>query len=461
MIQKIIATSPRPERATHDWAQFERACGETGIPLAGKAQGAALARLFGRSLFLTQRLIHDPQLAGRWLHSPFQVRPKSRERFLEELEAALQPVEQDLSLVARVLRHYRYEETLRLTIKELSGTISFAELGEERSQLAAACVEAAFQVLSHKLCAEYGRPLDKPNGKLSQFCVLGMGKLGGADLNYSSDIDLIYLYSSDQGGFQESQSETELSHHQFFVRLGELLAKLLSEKTADGFGYRVDLDLRPEGQQGTLANSIDAMEDYYETFGDHWEQMALVKALPIAGERALGEDFCRRVRPFVYPGLHDLATLQHLKELKEKIEGSLQTKLRGTAKPDQPSYNVKLGAGGIREIEFLVGALQRLYGGKQRKLRVRNTLQALTALKVAQLIPAADCENLGMAYRFLRTLENRLQMLEDRQTHNLPKDPQELAALAADFGGVDHLQTDLLCHTGQVRRLWNQFLEMS
>lgn len=459
-IQEILKDSGRPDRAGYDWQAFEQAyAAQIGELPSGHPHLSGLARVFGRSLFLGQRLSQHPEWAQSLLDSAFVTQEKTAARFYEELESAVQPVQEDLSLVARVLRHYRYEETLRFTVRELAPEAEFQVLGRERSALAAACLQVATQVLMKKLVKEYGQPIDVSSGEASRFCVLGMGKLGGDDLNCSSDIDLIYLYSSDTGAFEQAPDENEVNHHQFFVRLGEMLAKLLSERTEDGFVYRVDLDLRPEGRKGTLANAIDAMEDYYESFGDNWERMALVKARPIAGDLVLGDRFCRRVRSFVYPGIADLETLRQLKDLKEKIERSVQNKLIGSANAEKADYNVKLGKGGIRDIEFIVGAFQRLYGGQNPELRVRSTLGALKRLATHKLIQEVDADDLSKAYRFLRCTENRLQMSEDRQVHTLPTSMEEIAALTHDFGGPDLFREQLLHHTERVHALWNQFLE--
>lgn len=469
-LKQILCDSCYPDRAEFEWAEFEKNYRSAfGKDLPDTEVVSHLATLFGRSFYLAGRLINAPDWAERLFESAFLKQSKPAERFLGELQARVEPVRGERALVEKDLREYRYEEALRLSVRDTAGLGSFEELGEERSALAAACVEVAYQVIDAELKREYGQAIDERTEQSTEFAVLGMGKLGGGDLNYSSDIDLIYLYSSDEGGFDANKRDEGLTHHQYFVRLGEMLAKLLSNRTADGFVYRVDLDLRPEGKQGTLANSLDAMETYYESFGSNWERMALTKARPVAGSLRLGDDLLRRVRPFVYPGISDFSTLDQIRDLKSRIEQSLQQRLIGGVDPNNPGYNVKLGRGGIRDIEFLVGAFQRLYGGRDPDLHDRNTLVTLQRLVAKGLISNEEGHSLDQAYRFLRTVENRLQMLEECQTHALPKGREELLAFARGFfteamgpaTALDRFQEQLLLHTENVQAQFQSFLKTS
>ncbi len=468
-IKKILRSSGYPDRAEFEWIEFEKAYQrEVRAELPNNEWLGHLAKLFGRSFYLTSYLIKHPDLAKRFFQTDFLTKPKSYDRFIEELSAIVEPISSDIAATERALRHYRYEETLRYTVRDIAGLGDFVELGYERSNLAAACIEVAYQVINEKLRSEYGLPVDEEDNQESRFSVLGMGKLGGGDLNYSSDIDLIYLYSSDKGGFDLEGAEHDLSHHQYFVRLGEMLAKVLSDRTQDGFVYRVDLDLRPEGIKGTLANSIEAMEVYYESFGDNWERMALTKARPVAGDQALGMDLLQRVRPFIYPRTSDYTTVEQVHDLKNRIEQSLDARIVGEVNPQRPGYNVKLGIGGIREIEFIVGAFQRLYGGREKEIQDRHTLTVLSKLADKELMSEKDAQSLAMAYQFLRSVENRLQMLEDRQTHSLPKNKEELEAfvcnLQYDTEGDNQLSMDrfyenISIHTEQVRRSFESLLK--
>lgn len=468
-IKQRLKKSGYPDRAEFEWSEFIKGYeAEIGHSLPAIEASVQLATLFGQSFFLVQQLLQEPQLAERLLHSDFLEKGKSYGRFLTELESALETVQGDRESLARVLRHYRYEETLRMTVRELADLDSFELLGRERSELAAACVEASVGFLTKELEREYGKPFDS-SGEASTFAVLGMGKLGGEDLNYSSDIDLIYFYSDDEGCFSETGGEADITHHEYFVRLGEMLTRLLSERTADGFVYRVDTDLRPEGQKGTLANSLRAMETYYESFGGNWERMAMTKARVVGGNSVLGERLWNAVRPFVYPKVTDYSTLEQVRDLKHRIEQSVQQKLAGGVDPKNAGYNVKLGIGGIRELEFFVGAFQRLYGGQHESLQERNTLRALEALNAKQLISQADGNTLAQAYRFLRQVENRLQILDERQTHSLPRSREDLEALANNLfhdegnrsTALDKFQSQLILHTENIRLHFERLFEQT
>ena len=468
-IKQRLRNSGYPDRAEFEWNEFVKNYQSAfGKELPNTEATLCLASVFGQSFFLVQHLLKDPQLAERFYYSNFLNKAKPYGRFLDELEAALEPVREERDGVVKVLRHYRYAETLRMTIRELGGLDDYATLGSERSALAAACIEATLRYIRRELIREYGQPYNR-DGAVSSFTVLGMGKLGGEDLNYSSDIDLIYFYSDDEGRFDPSAESADITHHEYFVRMGEMLNHILSEKTADGFVFRVDTDLRPEGKKGTLANSLRAMEIYYESFGSNWERMALTKARVVGGNQSLGEQFWATVRPFVYPRATDYETLDQVRDLKNRIEQSLQHKLSSGIDPKSPGYNVKLGIGGIRELEFFVGAFQRLYGGQEEALQERNTLRALQALVVKKLISAGDGASLQQAYCYLRSVENRLQILEDRQTHALPKSRDDLQALARNMfpeepdGDVslNKFHEQLIIHTENVRQHFAKLFDVS
>jgi glutamate-ammonia-ligase adenylyltransferase len=212
-----------------------------------------------------------------------------------------------------------------------------------------------------------------------------------------------------------------------FCRVSETLTALLHDRTEDGFVFRVDLDLRPEGKSGVIVNSIDALTSYYEVSGAAWERAALTKARPVAGDSELGHETLRQISPFVFPRLIDTNAVADLKAMKSKINAELKKNKGG-------GFHVKLGAGGIREIEFFVTAFQLIYGGKDPEFRERHTLTALRLLSRKGLVPAEDAARLQDAYLFLRRIENRLQMEEERQTHRLPTTAADLEALARRMG---------------------------
>src|SRR3989338_11111622 len=322
------------------------------------------------------------------------------------------------------------------------------ETTEELSGLASASLEIAYWFCLAQLKAEYGTPLYidlDGSEKESEFVIIGMGKLGGRELNFSSDIDIIYIYSSDKGettGIVKSPSPPfmkggregisgKIHLHTFYVKLSEMITKLIGSITEDGVVFRVDLNLRPEGKNGDLANSLRSAEIYYESWGQTWERAAMIKARPVAGSMELGEAFLKMVEPFLYRRYLDFTAIEEIKGMKEKIDMSL---LR--AAPDV--VDVKLGIGGIREIEFFAQAIQLINGGKDKLIREKNTLSAIEALKKGRYItPPDSADSLKQAYIFLRNLEHRIQIVEGRQTQVIPASNSEIERLARMLGFKD------------------------
>jgi glutamate-ammonia-ligase adenylyltransferase len=305
----------------------------------------------------------------------------------------------DLALLKKGLRIFKAREILRIGGRDLCGLAELEEVTAELSALAAASLQRAFEVCSLQLQSEYGLPLlDAAQGapaEQAEFTILGMGKFGGCELNFSSDIDLIYFYSSDRGqtaGVADPirGQRNRISLHQYFVKLSGLITRAIGQATEDGFVFRVDLRLRPEGNSGEMANSIAAGEMYYEGWGQSWERSAMLKARPVAGSKALGEQLLQRLQPFIYRRHLDYAMIDDIKLMKQKIDSSLTRAKEG-------ELNLKLGHGGIREIEFFIQALQLTNAGKNPRLRLRNSLEALRVLHAEGLISAAECNELSAA----------------------------------------------------------------
>lgn len=343
--------------------------------------------------------------------------------------------EPDPEDTSRILRQNKYREVLRTGVRDLLGKATLEETILDISNLAEVstdvAVDAAYRILKEK----HGIPIfSTPEGmnRPCRFCVLGMGKLGGGELNYSSDIDLFYLYTSHEGmttgrpapsgGYRDA-----IENHRFFVRLGEIVTNLLNERTADGIVFRVDLRLRPEGESGEIAYSMPSLETYYQSWGRTVDRLALLKARAIAGEKRLGEEFLGGIAPFVYRRLLDYETLDEIGLLKERIDLHVREKSRGVR-------DVKLGRGGIREIEFLIQTLQLINGGKTPSVRGRNSLRSIKRLMQNGFLTERDADELREAYIFLRTVEHRVQLVEERQTQLLPRSPEELDKLAWSMG---------------------------
>jgi len=258
-----------------------------------------------------------------------------------------------------------------------------------------------------------------------------MGKLGGYELNFSSDVDLMYVYTSYEGStsgiVRGGQVQGQISNHEYFVTLARRLTTLVGGQGPEGQAFRVDLRLRPEGTQGQLALSLLSYEAYYARLGQTWERMALLKARPVAGDHRLGEEFMALIRPFVYQGHLDDAGVRQLRDMKRQIDAQLADKA-------QSRTHVKLGLGGIREIEFLIQLPQLLYGGRQPALQERHSLRALTRLRQAGLMTAHVEATLRTTYCYLRRLEHCLQMEQGAQTHTLPRHADQQLRLARYFG---------------------------
>ena len=318
--------------------------------------------------------------------------------------------------LARALRDLKRRRVLRIAVRDLLRFATLEETTAGLTALAEDALETAIPVVRAGLVAEYGDLLDgdAPVG----FVVLGMGKLGGFELNFSSDIDLIYLYAR-AGVDSAGGPRGRLSAREFFSRLAEGVTRALHQGTEDGFVFRVDLRLRPEGANGPIVNSVANALTYYESWGQTWERAALLKARPIAGDHALGDRFLRELAPFVYRRYLDYATIEDIKQMKAKVEGALAA---GRSK----GINVKLGRGGIREVEFVVQSLQLVHAGKDERIRERSSLRALRRLAQHRYLDGEEGEHLAAAYRFLREVEHKIQLVEERQTHVIPAGVAEL-----------------------------------
>ncbi len=350
----------------------------------------------------------------------------------------------------RLLRCYKARQFLRIGGRDLCGLAELEEVTFELSALAAAALQIAIEFCSYQLQLEYGQPVDE-DGNEAEFTVLGMGKLGGRELNFSSDIDLIYCYSTMRGQTSGGNRGERIELRRYFIKLAELVSRALNQPTAYGFVFRVDTRLRPDGNSGDLAISLNAAETYYESWGQSWERAAMIKARPVAGSFALGEELLARLEPFIYRRYLDFGMIEDIMLMKKKIDASLSRTSEG-------ELNLKLGRGGIREIEFFIQALQLVNGGKNRLLRERNSLKALTLLGEQGLISAQEVISLQQAYRFLRTVEHRIQIVQERQTHSLPTRDAEMLALArrSGFADIDGFNRTLEEHRDEVCRVYRE-----
>ena len=372
------------------------------------------------SRYVRRLLAAEPDLAARLKFDAAQGAAHMRERLAQLLgeDAAL----------GRALRRLRKEVMLALIARDLSGRADLAEVVATTTALAEVAIEAAVAMLHAELAQQYGEPRAEDH-TAQQLHVVGMGKLGGAELNVSSDVDLILAYP-DEG---ETDGPRAIANHEFFTRLARRLSALLSEMTGDGYVFRTDLRLRPYGESGPLVTSFEALENYLITQGREWERYAWIKGRTLTGNRAA--ELAELVRPFVFRRHLDYSAFASMRELHGQVR--LEVERRDIAE------NIKLGPGGIREIEFIVQVFQLIRGGRDAALRRQPTLAVLPLLAERRLVSEAAVAELTAAYVFLRNLEHRLQYLDDQQTHTLPRadEDRELIAQAMgcpDFAGLRH-----------------------
>jgi glutamate-ammonia-ligase adenylyltransferase len=395
-----------------------------------------LIQIFSTSQHLSDLLVHDPE--GFDLLRLTEGAPVARQMLVEDLVAEVAAMDHEQA-VLRALRRFKRRETLRIAYGDLIREQSLRTVTAQISYLADAILEAALTSARRKLGRQRGQPLT-PGGQRARFVVLAMGKLGGCELNYSSDIDLVFLYE-DEG---KTDGQRPTSNAEFFGQLARETVRLLTETTELGCAYRVDLRLRPEGQRGPLAMSLPAMLAYYDVRGRTWERQAYIKARPAAGDLALGRELLSGLAPWIYRRYLSRADISGIQALKRRIEQ--QARAGGS---DQ--RNVKTGHGGIRDIEFVIQFLQLLNGGDLPQIRTGNTLEAIARLEEVGCLTAQERLILEDNYNFLRKIEHRLQILFDLQTHVMPQD-DELRKLALRMGYPERAErTALAAFTADYR----------
>jgi len=435
-----VADTADPDQALNHWERFLQTAGSR-IQLFQYLVSAPrmlhlLCILFGNSPYLAQTLIRDPLLAYWLAEEQVLTRRPSRLELQRALHSMLTNVAA-LELKLDALRRFKRREMLRIGVRDLLRLGSVPDTTAALSDLASVAIQAAYEIVESHLYQCYGKPMHRDRtGRWidTGFAVIGMGKLGGGELNYSSDVDLVYVYASAEGqtrplkGQRQSKS---IPNEEYFEYLARDLTKTLTAHTQEGMVFRVDLRLRPEGTVGSLAGSLARYQQYYRTRGQGWERQAMLKAWPIAGDAGVGKAFLKMIRPFVFGSSKELDRRLEIIDQVKRTKGMIDEKMAGRG---HERRNVKLGIGGIREIEFLVQAMQRLYGASLRSILDRNTLGALDRFKKQGLLSEVDWAGLTNAYVFLRDVEHKLQMVHDLQTHALPDSPDELTRCAIRLG---------------------------
>lgn len=452
LVRQIAEGAPDPDDSGRRADRVLAALAASGVALGDLPGSAAevLSLACRRAPYLATLLVRDPHRLGRVAADPYLRREKPAAVLATEVAAAAAAADSP-AVLARALRRCRGDELVRLGARELALGLD-TEVGRELAHLADACFDAAIDFHDARLAARHGPPRGD-DGERPRLCVIAMGKHGGLELNFSSDVDVIYVYSSDAG------AAGDLSLHEYFAKLATAVTQALGEPTDDDVVFRVDLRLRPEGSRGPIANSLAQLERYYETFGRPWERQAWIKARPCAGERALGDEVMRTLAPFVHPRHTSAAVVDEVMALNRRIKAELDPASRPRPRDGEPAiagFDVKNGVGGIREIEFFVQALQLVHAGHDRGLRVRGTLAALDALLFAGLVTDDEHLALHRAYRWLRHVEHLLQLEAGLQTQRLPRDAAGLGVLARRLGlaDVEALAATLGRHTALVARLF-------
>jgi len=413
--------------------------------LAGReAVHRTLPAVWAASDFVAQSCLRQPELLADLAASGALERTYAEDDMAARLAVVLEEATDETSLGV-ALRRFRRAQMVRIIWRDIARWASLDETLEDLSALADACVDQALDRLYDWTCNSAGVPRNA-DGQAQRMVVLGMGKLGARELNLSSDIDLIFAYP-EQG---ETDGRRALSNELFFTRLGQKLIKSLNSHTAEGFVFRVDMRLRPFGEAGPLAANFDFLENYYQSQAREWERYAMIKARVVGGDTKAGAELMAMLRPFVYRRYVDFGAIRSLREMKRMISADLYRK--------GMDENIKLGPGGIREIEFMGQAFQLIRGGRDPDLQVRPIQLVLNRLADKELLPRKDVDELIAAYRFLRDTENRLQAWRDEQTQLLPADDAGRARLAhaLEFPDWEAFDSALQLHRDRVQRHFEQ-----
>jgi len=400
----------------------------------------SLPKVWGCSPFVAKLCVQKPALLDELLPD-LLIPPDS---YPQRLATFLLPA----SDLMQVLRHFRQREMLRIAWRDLAGWAPLEETLAALSNLADALLQAALSQLYQSLTTQLGTPCNS-KGIPQSLVILAMGKLGGQELNFSSDIDLIFAYPEAGETVGNKRPRT---NQEFFTRLGQQLIQTLSQVTCDGFVFRVDMRLRPFGESGPLVINFTAMEEYYQAYARDWERYAMVKARVAAGDPLAGQSLLQMLRPFVYRRYLDFNAFEALRNMKTLIDQETSRK--------NLNHNIKLGPGGIREIEFTCQVFQLVRGGRQPALQQRNLLNTLQQIEKYQLLSPVATRQLREAYYFLRAVENHLQAMEDQQTQNLPAEPLNQMRLAYGLGFPDWntLVAHLIHHQQNVHDEFNQVI---
>ncbi|MEK7238248.1 MAG: hypothetical protein AAB012_02000, partial [Nitrospirota bacterium] len=443
-IAEISTGTPEPKRAETNLLRFMDTAPEKErfLPYLKET-----AKLFAVSQFLANFCISNPaqlfsalKMMGESITKEFLSKKSNEELFLHG--------ESDITNIMKRIRLFKKQYLLRITLRDITGETDMLSSMDELTFLAEIIICFALQCALEINARKFGDPSSDEKPSLIAF-----GKLGGEELNYSSDVDLMAVYATEEGQTSGILSPSgmkinRINNNEFYFKVIELFNKILSMNTEDGIAYRVDFRLRPQGEKGEIALPVKAYQTYYETWGRTWERMALIRSRPVAGSKQLGREFMNIIEPFVWEKTIDYSEIEEIKALKKKIDSTF-------LKDD-----IKRGYGGIREAEFFIQTFQLMYGKEHTGLRTHRFLNAVQSLRWIGIVPEEDIVTLRDNYLYLRRLEHLLQMKDDLQTHSLPASEDDLRALARkmEFPSMSMFLSDLRLRRMKTRKMYNSLL---
>ncbi len=417
---------PKAQRAEQSFRDAVAALdADHGLSAWTPQRWADFARVCAASDFVIEQSVRDPLMLLELAAWGELDRGFAPGELCGQIAGAVQQAETEDEL-GRVLRRQRTRQQVRIIWRDLTRQADLVHTCRDLSDMADASIDQAYQWLYQRHCVQFGTPTGRRSGEPQHMVILGMGKLGAVELNLSSDIDLIFAYP--EGG-ETVGVKRSLDNQEFFIRLGQKLIKALDPMTVDGFVFRVDMRLRPYGSAGALVLSFNALEQYYQDQGRDWERYAMIKARVVAGDQVAGAQLLDMLRPFVYRRYLDFSAIEALRTMKQLIQQEVRRK--GMAD------NIKLGSGGIREVEFIAQAFQLIHGGRDLSLQQRPLLKVLGTLEGQGYLPPAVIAELRNGYEFLRYTEHAIQAIADRQTQMLPDSPEDQARIAFMLGFAD------------------------